>query len=187
MQPRTLFDKLWDAHVVHVEPDGTALIYIDRQLVHEVTSPQAFEGLKINGRKPWRLASLLATPDHNIPTADRDKGIADPVSRTQVETLDANCAEFGVRLHPRQVRGVVQHRGQATANVAVRPVTRAPGSDRFVHLAHVDPGEEQLALHIPRGGRTPLGLSPQRPGGGLHLSVVAGRPDHRAAGPRGRG
>ena len=96
MQPRTLYDKLWDAHVVHVEPDGTALIYIDRQLVHEVTSPQAFEGLKINGRKPWRLASLLATPDHNIPTADRDKGIADPVSRTQVETLDANCAEFGI-------------------------------------------------------------------------------------------
>ena len=101
MQPRTLFDKLWDAHVVHVEPDGTALIYIDRQLVHEVTSPQAFEGLKINGRKPWRLASLLATPDHNIPTADRDKGIADPVSRTQVETLDANCAEFGMN-DPRQ-------------------------------------------------------------------------------------
>jgi 3-isopropylmalate/(R)-2-methylmalate dehydratase large subunit len=78
MQPRTLYDKLWDTHVVHVEPDGTALIYIDRQLVHEVTSPQAFEGLKINGRKPWRLASLLATPDHNIPTTDRDKGIADP-------------------------------------------------------------------------------------------------------------
>jgi len=96
MQPRTLHDKLWDAHVVQVEPDGTSLIYIDRQLVHEVTSPQAFEGLKINGRKPWRLASLLATPDHNIPTADRDKGIADPVSRTQVETLDANCAEFGI-------------------------------------------------------------------------------------------
>jgi 3-isopropylmalate/(R)-2-methylmalate dehydratase large subunit len=96
MQPRTLYDKLWDTHVVHVEPDGTALIYIDRQLVHEVTSPQAFEGLKINGRKPWRLASLLATPDHNIPTTDRDKGIADPVSRTQVETLDANLREFGI-------------------------------------------------------------------------------------------
>jgi 3-isopropylmalate/(R)-2-methylmalate dehydratase large subunit len=96
MQPRTLYDKLWDTHVVHVEPDGTALIYIDRQLVHEVTSPQAFEGLKINGRKPWRLASLLATPDHNIPTTDRHKGIADPVSRTQVETLGANCAEFGI-------------------------------------------------------------------------------------------
>ncbi len=96
MSARTLFDKLWDAHVVHVEPDGTALLYIDRQLVHEVTSPQAFEGMKMNGRKPWRLASLLATPDHNIPTADRDKGIADPVSRTQVETLDANCAEFGI-------------------------------------------------------------------------------------------
>jgi 3-isopropylmalate/(R)-2-methylmalate dehydratase large subunit len=96
MQPRTLYDKLWDAHVVHVEPDGTALLYIDRQLVHEVTSPQAFEGLKLNGRKPWRLTSLLATPDHNIPTTDRDKGIVDAVSRTQVETLDANCAEFGI-------------------------------------------------------------------------------------------
>jgi len=96
MSARTLFDKLWDSHVVHVEPDGAALLYIDRQLVHEVTSPQAFEGMKMNGRKPWRLASLLATPDHNIPTADRDKGIADPVSRTQVETLDANCAEFGI-------------------------------------------------------------------------------------------
>ena len=93
---KTLYDKLWEDHVVHQEDDGTALIYIDRHLVHEVTSPQAFEGLKINGRKPWRLASLLATPDHNIPTADRDKGIADPVSRTQVETLDANCAEFGI-------------------------------------------------------------------------------------------
>ena len=93
---RTLYDKLWDAHVVHTEPDGAALLYIDRHLVHEVTSPQAFEGLKLAGRKPWRVASILATPDHNIPTADRDKGIVDPVSRTQVETLDANCAEFGL-------------------------------------------------------------------------------------------
>jgi 3-isopropylmalate/(R)-2-methylmalate dehydratase large subunit len=94
--PRTLYDKLWDAHVVHVEPDGTALIYIDRHLVHEVTSPQAFEGLKMTGRKLWRIASVLATPDHNVPTVARDQGIADPVSRTQVETLDANCAEFGL-------------------------------------------------------------------------------------------
>ncbi len=96
MSARTLYDKLWDAHVVHVEPDGTALLYIDRHLVHEVTSPQAFEGLKLGGRKPWRIASVLATPDHNVPTTDRDKGIADPVSRTQVETLDANCHEFGL-------------------------------------------------------------------------------------------
>ncbi len=94
--PKTLYDKLWDAHVVHVEPDGTALLYIDRHLVHEVTSPQAFEGLRINARQPWRVASVLATPDHNVPTTDRAAGIADPVSRTQVETLDANCRDFGL-------------------------------------------------------------------------------------------
>jgi 3-isopropylmalate/(R)-2-methylmalate dehydratase large subunit len=93
---RTLYDKLWDAHVVHVEPDGTTLLYIDRHLVHEVTSPQAFEGLKMAGRKLWRINTVLATPDHNVPTTARDQGIADPVSRTQVETLDANCAEFGL-------------------------------------------------------------------------------------------
>ena len=96
MQPRTLYDKLWDDHVVHVEPDGTTLLYIDRHLVHEVTSPQAFEGLRINGRPLWRVASVLATPDHNVPTTDRAAGIVDPVSRTQVETLDANCHDFGL-------------------------------------------------------------------------------------------
>ena len=94
--PRTLYDKLWDAHVVHVEDDGMTLLYIDRHLVHEVTSPQAFEGLKLAGRKPWRVDSILATPDHNVPTTDRGAGIADPVSRIQVETLDANCHEFGL-------------------------------------------------------------------------------------------
>jgi 3-isopropylmalate/(R)-2-methylmalate dehydratase large subunit len=82
--------------VVQQEADGTALIYIDRQLVHEVTSPQAFEGLKLAHRKPWRTASMLATPDHNVPTTNRGGGIKDPISRLQVETLDANCAEFGV-------------------------------------------------------------------------------------------
>ncbi len=94
MSARTLYDKLWDAHVVHESPDGTTLLYIDRHLVHEVTSPQAFEGLKLAGRKPWRPDSILAVPDHNVPTRDREKGIADPVSRLQVETLDANCKEF---------------------------------------------------------------------------------------------
>ncbi len=93
---RTLYDKLWDAHVVHTEDDGTTLLYIDRHLVHEVTSPQAFEGLKLAQRKPWRISSAVAVPDHNVPTTDRSKGIADPVSRLQVETLDANCAEFGI-------------------------------------------------------------------------------------------
>ncbi len=96
MSAKTLYDKLFDSHVVRQEADGTALLYIDRHLVHEVTSPQAFEGLKLAHRKPWRVQSILATPDHNVPTTNRQAGIADPVSRTQVETLDANCAEFGV-------------------------------------------------------------------------------------------
>ncbi|HDP89251.1 MAG TPA: 3-isopropylmalate dehydratase large subunit [Thioalkalivibrio sp.] len=95
MAGRTLYDKLWDAHVVR-EENGTALLYIDRHLVHEVTSPQAFEGLRLAGRQPWRGGSVLAVPDHNVPTTDRSHGIADPVSRTQVETLDANCREFRI-------------------------------------------------------------------------------------------
>jgi len=94
MAARTLYDKLWDDHVVRTENDGTALLYIDRHLVHEVTSPQAFEGLRLAGRKPWRTASILAVPDHNVPTTDRSAGIEDPVSRLQVETLDNNCREF---------------------------------------------------------------------------------------------
>jgi 3-isopropylmalate/(R)-2-methylmalate dehydratase large subunit len=96
MSGQTLFQKLWDAHVVHVESDGTTLLYIDRHLVHEVTSPQAFEGLKLAGRVPRRTDAAIAVPDHNVPTTDRSQGIADPVSRLQVETLDANCAEFGI-------------------------------------------------------------------------------------------
>jgi 3-isopropylmalate/(R)-2-methylmalate dehydratase large subunit len=94
MTARTLYDKLWDEHVVRTEDDGTALLYIDRHLVHEVTSPQAFEGLRMAGRRPWRTGSILAVPDHNVPTTDRSAGIADPVSRLQVETLDNNCREF---------------------------------------------------------------------------------------------
>ena len=93
--PKTLYEKLWDEHVVHVEDDGTALLYIDRHLVHEVTSPQAFEGLKIAGRKPWRVSSIVATADHNTPTDHWDEGIKDPISRLQVETLDANIRESG--------------------------------------------------------------------------------------------
>jgi 3-isopropylmalate/(R)-2-methylmalate dehydratase large subunit len=92
---KTLYDKLFDSHVVH-EENGTALLYIDRHLVHEVTSPQAFEGLKLSARKVWRVNSVLAVPDHNVPTTDRSQGIADPISRLQVETLDNNCAEFGL-------------------------------------------------------------------------------------------
>jgi 3-isopropylmalate/(R)-2-methylmalate dehydratase large subunit len=91
----TLYEKLWQDHVVHQEADGTALLYIDRHLVHEVTSPQAFEGLKLAGRKPWRISSIVATADHNTPTDHWDEGIKDPVSRQQVETLDANIREVG--------------------------------------------------------------------------------------------
>ncbi len=93
---QTLYDKLWQQHVVRADEDGTTLLYIDRQLVHEVTSPQAFEGLRLANRKPHRLDSILATPDHNVPTNHREQGIADPVSRLQVETLDKNCKDFGV-------------------------------------------------------------------------------------------
>jgi len=96
MRAQTLYDKLWSAHVVRQEADGTALIYIDRHLVHEVTSPQAFEGLKLAGRKLWRTSSILAVADHNVPTVRRVERIHDPVSRLQVETLDSNCAAFGV-------------------------------------------------------------------------------------------
>jgi len=96
MAPRTLFDKLWEPHVVEVLEDGTAILYIDRQLVHEVTSPQAFEGLRLAGRTVRRPDATFAVPDHNVPTTDRSSGISDPVSRLQVETLDANCDAFGV-------------------------------------------------------------------------------------------
>ncbi|TVQ90308.1 MAG: 3-isopropylmalate dehydratase large subunit [Chromatiaceae bacterium] len=98
--PRTLYEKLWDAHVVRVDEHGTTLLYIDRQLVHEVTSPQAFAGLRLAGRRPRRPRANLAVPDHNVPTADLHLGIVDPVSRLQVETLEANCREFGIPLFP---------------------------------------------------------------------------------------
>ena len=96
MTARTLYDKLWDEHVVHTEEDGTATLYIDRHLVHEVTSPQAFEGLEMARRKIWRLSANLAVSDHNVPTTDRSQGIADPISKLQVDTLDANCDRHGV-------------------------------------------------------------------------------------------
>ncbi len=98
---KTLYDKLWDSHLVKERDDGSALIYIDRHIIHEVTSPQAFEGLRLAGRQPWRVDSVLATPDHNVPTtvnerADGIDGIVDPVSKTQVQTLDDNCKDFGI-------------------------------------------------------------------------------------------
>jgi 3-isopropylmalate/(R)-2-methylmalate dehydratase large subunit len=93
---QTLYDKLWQSHVVHTAEDGTTILYIDRHLVHEVTSPQAFEGLKLAGRKLWRTAANLAVADHNVPTTHRAEGIADPISRLQVETLDDNAREYGL-------------------------------------------------------------------------------------------
>ncbi len=93
---QTLYDKLWKSHVVQEGSGDTALLYIDRHLVHEVTSPQAFEGLRIAGRRPWRLDSVLAVADHNVPTTERTNGISDPISRLQVETLDRNCEELGI-------------------------------------------------------------------------------------------
>ena len=93
---RTLYDKLWDEHVVCAEEDGTATLYIDRHLLHEVTSPQAFEGLSLAKRPVWRISANLAVSDHNVPTTDRSEGIADPTSKLQVDTLDQNCASFGI-------------------------------------------------------------------------------------------
>ena len=93
---RTLYDKLWDAHVVHQEGDGTCLIYIDRHLLHEVTSPQAFDGLKVAQRLPWRVSANLAVVDHNVQTTERSGGIADPISRAQVEALDSNAHKYGI-------------------------------------------------------------------------------------------
>ena len=97
MRGKTLYQKIWDAHLVEEQKDGTSLLYIDRQLIHEVTSPQAFEGMRMAGRKPWRAESNIAVPDHNIPTQNREKGITDPVSKLQVDTLDKNCESYNIR------------------------------------------------------------------------------------------
>ena len=96
--PKTMYDKIWDAHVISDQGDGYALLYIDRHMVHEVTSPQAFEGLRVAGRQIRRPMQTLAVADHNVPTTDRSKGIADPESRLQVATLEENCKDFGVQL-----------------------------------------------------------------------------------------
>jgi 3-isopropylmalate/(R)-2-methylmalate dehydratase large subunit len=96
LMAKTLYDKLWDSHVIHTEDDGTAVLYIDRHLLHEVTSPQAFEGLRLTQRPVWRISANLAVSDHNVPTTDRSHGIADPISRLQVDTLDDNCDAFGI-------------------------------------------------------------------------------------------
>ncbi|HRX79265.1 MAG TPA: aconitase family protein, partial [Pirellulaceae bacterium] len=98
-KPRTMFEKIWDSHLVHEEDGKQAILYIDLQLVHEVTSAQAFEGLRLAGRKVRRPERTIATPDHNIPTTDRSLPIADPISKKQVDTLRNNCKEFGIKLY----------------------------------------------------------------------------------------
>ena len=102
MAGKTLYGKLWEEHVVHTDEDGTSLLYVDRHLVHEVTSAQAFEGMRISGRRPWRTHANLAVADHNIPTVNRAAGITDPVSKLQVDTLTSNCREFGITEYPLQ-------------------------------------------------------------------------------------
>jgi 3-isopropylmalate/(R)-2-methylmalate dehydratase large subunit len=99
-RPKTLYDKIWESHIVHQREDGTCILYIDRHLVHEVTSPQAFEGLRLSGRKPRRPDATLAVADHNVPTTDRKAGIKDETSRIQVETLEQNCRDFGITYFP---------------------------------------------------------------------------------------
>src|SRR5579872_1898166 len=107
---RTLFDKVWDRHVVERLPDGTCILYIDRHLLHEVTSPQAFEGLRLSGRRLRRPDATIAVADHNVPTSDRSQGISEPESRLQVETLERNVAEFGVPYIPvRDARQGIVH------------------------------------------------------------------------------
>jgi len=96
--PQTLYDKIWNEHIVHQQDDGTALLYVDRHLIHEVTSPQAFEGLRLSDRKVRKPNLTLAVADHNVPTTDRSKGIADKESGIQVETLEKNCKEFGIKI-----------------------------------------------------------------------------------------
>src|SRR3989304_3387339 len=99
IQPRTLFEKIWDQHVVHDEPGRQTILYIDLHLVHEVTSPQAFESLRLSGRQARRPERTLSTVDHNVPTTDRSLPIVDPISRQQIDTLRANCKEFGITLY----------------------------------------------------------------------------------------
>ena len=135
--PRTLFDKIWEAHLVDQQEDGTCLLYVDRHLVHEVTSPQAFEGLRQSGRRVRRPDATLAVPDHNVPTTDRARGIAEEQSRIQIETLQQNCREFGIPLF--DVTDVRQVKGLQFDYVVLLEVSRAsyPTQDEARHLLHI--------------------------------------------------
>ena len=133
---KTLYDKLWKSHVVYEESDGTSLLYIDRHLVHEVTSPQAFDGLRLSGRKPWRLGSILAVADHNVPTTKRDDGIRDPISRLQIETLDQNCDEFGItEFKMNDLRQGIVHVIGPEQGVTLPGMTVVCGDSHTVHMA----------------------------------------------------
>ena len=101
----TLYDKIWNEHLVHQQNDGTSLLYVDRHLIHEVTSPQAFEGLRNSNRKVRQPKLTLAVADHNVPTTDRSKGISDKESKLQVDTLEKNCKEFGIKLNGAKKNG----------------------------------------------------------------------------------
>ena len=129
-EPQTLFDKIWETHVVDQQEDGTCLLYVDRHLVHEVTSPQAFEGLRQSGRAVRRPDATLAVPDHNVPTTDRSAGIAEEQSRIQVEALQQNCRDFGITLF--DVDDIGERAGAAFDRVQDR--------DGPVQNAHTGPG-----------------------------------------------
>ena len=172
---RTLYDKIWDEHVVHTEEDGTAILYIDRHLVHEVTSPQAFEGLREAGRKVWRISSVVATADHNTPTTDWERGydgITDPISKEQITTLDNNIGEFGVgrllpvpvqapghraRDRPRAGRHAAGHDGglRRLAHLHARRLRRAGARHRHqrgrARDGHADPAGQEGEEHADQG------------------------------------
>ncbi len=138
MKPRTLYDKIWDDHLVDEQPDGTCLLYIDRHLVHEVTSPQAFEGLRMTGRKVRHPEKTLAVVDHNVPTTDRTKGIAEQESRIQVETLAQNAKDFGVEYYSERDRrqGIVHVVGRSRASrCRARPLSAAIATHRRMALS----------------------------------------------------
>ena len=136
MTGKTLYDKLWDSHVVRQEEDGTCLLYIDRHLMHEVTSPQAFEGLRLASRKAWRSDSIVAVPDHNTPTKDWDQDISDPISKIQVDTLDANIKEFGALVYY-----PFKHKNQGIIHVI------APESGAILPGTTVVCGDSHTATH----------------------------------------
>ncbi len=161
MTVRTLYEKLWDSHFVRQDPDGTALLYIDRHLVHEVTSPQAFEGLEVAHRQPWRIGSVVATADHNVPTTHRDEGIADPISRLQVETLDQNVGKFHVKTY----FGMKDHRQGIVHVIGPEQGATLPGMTVVCGDSHTSTHGAFAALAVAMlvrcEGALPAGVTPK--------------------------